>query len=177
MLTNEKINEIKQIIRDNNLTKKSLWQIAEENNITIKIWDLDNIKDKISLSWAIIKDWENNYTIYVNENDIEFRQRFTIAHELWHYFLHKEELDNLSIISDKKESQYLYRDSDFDCVPDEIKWMEEEANEFAWNLLMPEEKFLELYKEYTIPQLSQIFSVSERAISTRFYYLSKRDEK
>lgn len=178
MLSLERINEIKKIIKDNNLINKSLMQIAEENNIIIKNWKLDNLTDdNVSLSGAIFKAEENKYAIFINENDSEYRQRFTIAHELWHFFLHKDILDKVDTIIDRKESQYLYRNTDFEEINEETRWMEEEANEFAWNLLMPEEKFLELYKKYTIPQLSQIFSVSERAISTRFYYLSKRYDK
>ena len=168
MLETDKKLEIKA--KAEKLLNKSLSQIAKENNIKVLNWDLSGIWDT-PLSWAIVKNNEWWYNLYINISESEKRRRFTFAHELWHFFLHKDILDTQNLIYDEV-NEYLYRGTEYDCVPPERRKMEEEANEFAWCLLMPEEKFLELYKEFTIPQLSNIFNVSEKAISVRAYNLT-----
>lgn len=172
MLTNEKINEIKQIIRDNNLLNKSLNQIARENGIKVIFADLSLVSDK-NISWAIWKiDWE--YRIYISSKDNINRQRFTFAHEFWHFFLwHLDDKDNY-ILEDKWD--YLFR-SIYDWMTEEQRKNEEEANEFAWNLLMPENKILEaidiVWINLTI--LSEYFKVSKWAMKYRLYKLNILD--
>jgi len=170
-LTKERILEIKRITE--NLVSKSLSQIAKEKNISVIYWDLSNVS--WWLSWAITKGWDWSYSIYINSLEPEKRQRFTLAHELWHFYLHKDKLDSDEVIADKKWQSYLYRLEEYNNLNDEQIQMEMEANEFAWSLLMPEEKFLELKWKFTIPQLSQIFNVSETAIWVRLYNLTERE--
>ncbi len=105
--------------------------------------------------------------IRYNENEKnEKRSRFTIAHELGHFVLHK----NIPLIIDKgKNDRILFRDSfptsgEFD--------REREANAFAASLLMP--KFLIDTEIKKVPKdadivsyLSDKFNVSEQAMSFR----------
>lgn len=94
-------------------------------------------------------DFEEN-AIYVNGGEHYFRQRFTIAHELGHYVMHKD-----FIKSD--DYNILYR-SDIFNIPDDPR--EKEANVFARNLLVPP-KELALYKnDATLDELSILFNVS-----------------
>lgn len=70
-------------------------------------------------------DFENYKTgklIVVNLSDIPKRRRFTIAHELAHYILHKQESATL----------YAHRDAG------QHGGIETEADTFASNILMPE---------------------------------------
>ena len=58
-------------------------------------------------------------------------KRFTVAHELGHYFLHKDRLDNLVLLREHKK----------DIEPAEKKF-EDEADFFAACILMPEYDFI-----------------------------------
>lgn len=97
------------------------------------------------------KDYGTNRVIVVNSFDSAARQRFTIAHELGHYILHKGE-----------KELYAHRDVG------ENNLTEREANIFASNLLMPEslvKSFLNnLQEEYWgfISDTQKIFSLAEK---------------
>ncbi len=77
-----------------------------------------------------IKQEEGVYVIRVNSHDVRARQRFTIAHEVAHYLLHRH------LIGDGIIDNALYRSS----LPSKI---ESEANELAAQILMPPAHFLE----------------------------------
>ena len=103
-------------------------------------------------------DCEENI-IMVNRNEFALRQTFTVAHELGHKVLHEEWA---------KSDQYrvLLRDPSLrDNNP-----MEQEANFFAANLLMP--KFM-MDEYYQLPthELSQLFAVSVPAVKVRLQSL------
>ena len=63
-------------------------------------------------------------TIRVNRHDVKTRQRFTIAHEIAHFLLHRHLL-NTGITDD-----VLYRSNQSDTI-------EKEANNLASDILMP----------------------------------------
>lgn len=99
------------------------------------------------------------------------RQRFTIAHEIGHYILHKNEGP---LFVDKGET-VMYRDTN--STSGEYR-REREANAFAAALLMPkisvekkiEEKLTSMGEGYIgslIEELSNHFEVSEQAMSFR----------
>lgn len=132
--------------------------IAEENGI--KILERRNLTiNGEPVSGAIIKK-DNNITIYINEGDKKERKRFTLAHEIAHYYLH---LDKDKQIVDLKRS--TFRDV-----------TEDEADEFAGCLLMDENHVRERYSmarsiglnnEGIVSVLSKIFLVSNAAMYTR----------
>lgn len=76
------------------------------------------------ISGEIKKIAENQYSIRVNRHDPKKRQRFTVAHELAHFLLHREQIGN-GIQDDK-----LYRSTLSDR-------REHEANRLAACILMP----------------------------------------
>ena len=173
MLSQERINEIKE--KTKNILKE-FWRdlnfIAKKHNISLNEWDLDELNVKW-LSGFIQKESNWGYVIVVNKNDIKTRKRFTVAHELWHFFLHKDILEEKNLIIDEKWNSYLFREIDFSCVPEDIRIMEEEANEFAWNLLMPEEVVKIAWNETKdIKVLAEFFMVSVAAMSYRIYKLN-----
>lgn len=109
--------------------------------------------------------------IVVNENDNLGHQRFTIAHELWHY------IKRVGIIDDLASTGGFY--SAYDTDPKAQDGEEREANYFAASLLMPKERFKEAYHSlnkfsYSTPirELSDMFGVSEKAVETRIKELS-----
>jgi Zn-dependent peptidase ImmA (M78 family) len=110
-------------------------------------------------------------SIVINTNhETEGRRRFTIAHELGHFVLHKSQ--TVHILSDDLVSVIKYRNetSTLGVDVEEI-----EANRFAAELLMPEEliinyineKNLTMISEAVIEKMAGDFKVSIAALSIR----------
>jgi Zn-dependent peptidase ImmA (M78 family) len=104
--------------------------------------------------------------IAVNKLHHPNRQRFTIAHECGHLYLHADQGDRLWV--DKAYSTIFYRDSNSRSGD---KLAETQANQFAAGLLMPEV----LLKDHLTEELSDVdvfrlalrFQVSEQAMTLR----------
>lgn len=104
---------------------------------------------------------EKIINIYVNEYQSVNRQRFTIAHEIGHFILHKDFIE--------KQGQNIFYRKDFDNYSDPI---EEQANSFAANLLMPEKIINSLWESYrSIDVISNILRVSRQAVNIRLISL------
>jgi len=92
----------------------------------------------------------------VNSRHHLHRRRFSLAHELGHYFLHKDGKFEEPITIDSppsEENEFGSKD------PAEI-----EADLFAGELLVPLE-MLKLHVKKGIPELSRIFLVSDQVVS------------
>lgn len=117
------------------------------------------LADKVS--GVLVRDTSyksaSGFVIFVDEDEPAVRQRFTAAHELGHFVLHKES------IGDRNEDNYLLR-SDGMSNRQEV-----EANQFAANLLMPMELVQKAMEEgHTTPRaLADLFCVSKLAMSIR----------
>ena len=128
----------------------------------------EDLEDKVSGFLAVDDD---NATIVVNSNHHENRKRFTMAHELGHFVLHKGKMP-LFLDTNLK----FYRSAVHSEHSAEI---EMEANAFAAELLMPKlliEKIIETYDlditdEYDNYQLSKKLKVSEQALTIRLVKL------
>ena len=112
------------------------------------------------VSGKILKDalhgGTSGYSIVINSNEAPNRQRFTIAHEIGHYLLHRHK------IGDGLEDDALYRSglSSFDEV---------RANRLAADILMPLDLIEEAIKDgaKSVQELSELFRVSPQAMSVR----------
>lgn len=129
--------------------------LCEELGIDVQDEDFSSIEGRVDkeISGAIWKRG-NKYTILVNENEPWDRARFTIAHELGHYFLH--------VKNDPREIIASFRR---DTSPRET-----EANKFAAELLMPRRMVEEEYNSMVIPvsdTLAKKFRVSKSAMRVR----------
>lgn len=103
----------------------------------------------------------NKKAIYIARDDGYLRKRFSIAHEIGHYVLHKEACEDGRHIS--------YRD-EISSLGFDIK--EIEANFFAANLLMPYKKVMELVKnKYTLEEMANFFNVSNVSMGYRLKFL------
>lgn len=119
---------------------------------------------------------ESMGTIGINPKDNYTRQRFSIAHELGHYLLHKK--DNELFVD--KDFIVKYRHTNRNYSVSE-KRQEQEANAFAAALLMPakfiedemeNEELSELSETELIEVLANKFKVSAVAMSYRFANLN-----
>ncbi len=142
-------------------------------NIESEIQDLkfayvDFTDDMSNVSGVIFFEKDaQRFTIIINKNDSKTRQHFTLAHELGHYFLHQDKLKIESAIIDRGDSldstKMLFRLSD-----QESSQIEKEANNFAAELIMPENLVREVWgKVKDIEETAEIFDVSPLAMSIR----------
>ena len=100
----------------------NLDELAKLEGIEVIYSKYKEYKDEFS---GLIKRDNGKYKIVINGDHSANRQRFTLAHEIAHYFLHKDEIDKATIVDDG-----LYRSG----VPNSI---EIAANSFASQILMP----------------------------------------
>ena len=113
---------------------------------------------------GLIHKLNGKYEIKVNRNESRERQRFTLAHEISHYLLHREIIDALP---DGIRDNVLYRSG-------ASQQAEYEANRLAAELVMPKssiEKRLQdsdgIISEELIELLAREFQVSKAAMEIR----------
>ncbi len=128
-----------------------VYEIARIFNITIRRQALE---DEVS-GMLVVKD--KRAIIGVNENHPETRQRFTIAHELAHYFLH---LQDEGVFIDATPAFFRDPDSHTGLIRQEI-----DANTFAAELLMPAD---EVYKQLSKEPLAAFDDLGVRRLATHF---------
>lgn len=95
------------------------------------------------------------WTIRVNKNHNERRQRFTVAHELGHYMMHRNKAEAFT-------DEIFFRTESKEGI-------EYRANEFASKLLMPEDRVRKAIAEgvRNLGQLAERFYVSSPAMKVR----------
>lgn len=151
--TNDKLEELtSNILLDNDMYKipVDVISIAKSNDIKVFEASLDK---KISGAIRYNKATDK-FEILINKNDAKVRQRFTIAHEIGHFFLHKEMLKD-----DEIHVDILYR------MTNE---QEKEVDYFAGALLMNKTLLEKAYKDgNSITQLAELFDVSVSAMTVR----------
>ncbi len=161
---NQNIEELTSSILLNNDMYKipvDVIKIANANDIKVYEGDLDK---KVSGAIRYNKT-ENKFDILINKNDAKVRQRFTVAHELGHYFLHQEFLKREEVHID-----IMYRTVEKNKNEIEIeaeKAREREVDYFAGALLMNKMLLEKIRNENTIDELAQIFDVSVSAMTVR----------
>ena len=96
--------------------------------------------------------FQRNNIIYLDERLSETEQRFVLAHELGHMFLHKK-------------ANAIFMDTRTQLNTDNF---ELEANLFAMELLLPD-SFLDEYRDFTIDQISRMTGYHKRLIELRIH--------
>lgn len=134
------------------------------NALNIKLEYSSTLHSSISGELERCKD--GSFVIRVNNSHSKNRQRFTIAHELGHYMLHRV------LIGNGVDDSKAYRsEAAGNFHNTNIKdWHETEANQFAAGLLMPKNQVIEAFtreEDKSIAHLAKLFSVSESAMSIR----------
>lgn len=141
--------------------------IAEKIGLKIFNYDLGE-----NISGALVID-NGQGIIGINPIESTVRQRFTVAHELGHYILHK---NDESLFVDK-DFKVLFRNQE--SSSGEIK-REQDANAFAAAILMPQKLLAEIIKnmsidltdESSIKDLAKMFDVSATAMTYRILNLN-----
>lgn len=135
-----------------------LGELAHELGVSIKIASMPT-----GVSGQIRQE-DGHYVIRVNRHEARERQRFTIAHELSHFLLHRSVIDSSP---DGITDNVLYRSG----APERIEF---EANRLAADIVMPlplvESKMKELggiITDSAIESLAASFQVSKAAMEIR----------
>ena len=130
-------------------------QVAQELGLKVKSATLD-----ANISGMILSE-DEGHLIKINRHDVKERQRFTLAHEIAHFLLHRD------FIGDGIEDDVLYRSRLSDSL-------EVEANRLAADMIMPwgkvqEElaKISDKKREIQNEELAEKFGVSVTAIKIR----------
>jgi Zn-dependent peptidase ImmA (M78 family) len=125
--------------------------VAEFFGINVQEVDLED-----ELSGILGKDEENDtWFMQVNINHHPNRQRYTIAHELGHFCLHRH-------LKQRFEDQIFFRGG-------EITREEGQANEFASTILIPEQELRGQIDSGVkkVEELARVFGVSTLALRIR----------
>ncbi len=139
----------------------SVEKIAKKLNLEIRVEQLEG-----DISGCIIRQGDRGI-VGVNTFHHENRQRFTVAHEIGHFLLHKGN----QILVDRKFLVNM-RDAEASAAanPEEV-----EANFFAAELLMPERflsidikgKHLDIEDDQSLRDLAERYQVSTQALTYR----------
>lgn len=127
-------------------------EVAEQNGVNVVFSDLGKFSEKVSG----LLDF-NARRIYVNMADPSYRQRFTIAHELGHWMLHRPAFE-----ANPDAYPVLPR---FEKV-EESNAFEQEANAFASELLVPQHLFTAV-RGAPVSVLAKVFDVSRTMMEYR----------
>lgn len=113
---------------------------------------------------GILEKRRNGWSIFINQWHHPKRQRFTLAHELGHYFLHgntnNKFIDNTLFLR----------------INETTDQMETDADMFAGELLMPKKQFIDQVNlgNNKISSLAEYFNVSMMAVKVRASILGFR---
>lgn len=101
-----------------------------------------------------------DYAIYVDEDDNRRRQRFTIAHEIAHFLLHRDRFEREIVDNERYRSRLSNAE-------------ETRANGLAADILVPVPtiRYLQSIGYETAAELARQLDVSELAMSIRLSYL------
>jgi hypothetical protein len=128
-------------------------------DLGLTVWSMElppNISGKIFRD--SLNGGKSGFSIIVNAGDVLYRQRFTIAHEIAHFILHRQQLEKGGSVEDDA----MYRSG--------LSTREEvEANRFAAQILMPMALIQKLIAQGVkdVPSLAERFQVSQPAMKIR----------
>ncbi len=135
----------------------------------------------IALSWHPMHDDiagtlahdREGWCITVNAAHEESRQRFTIAHEIGHFVLHRNRLGRGT-----NDSRRYAVTAEAPYYNDRIDTAAEtEANRFATALLMPEDRVVDVCRIFRCNEpepVARLFQVSPHAMTVRMAHLRQR---
>lgn len=134
---------VKQIIEQaKNLkeTKQRIDIIDIANSLGIDVYQTTDVHYPSLIAYD---NQEQKYEIYVNANEPRTRQRFSIAHEIAHFILHKDKIKTFGAVGRQNVCSLSGKE-------------EREADNLASELLMPTDCVNEFLKQNNIADNSKI---------------------
>ncbi|MCK2045617.1 MULTISPECIES: ImmA/IrrE family metallo-endopeptidase [Chromohalobacter] len=147
-------------------TPSEVLKIAEEKGVETKPLDVHSLAKALSLRVeykvlqddvsGMLKSIGDSWVVIVNSLHHKNRQRFTIAHEIAHFLLHRNCAEE-------------FVDKAFFRSDDGVGGLEAQANQFAAKLLMPREEFVNYVKQKSdsLKDVAEEFGVSTAAVKVR----------
>lgn len=150
------VSKAKQILNENSFVEPpvDVYEIARNNGITIKE---ERFPDDLKDVSGFINIQSSQPVMYVNTSDSPNRKKFTVAHELAHWVLHQDEIK-----TDPEKAVLLRMAIGANTDP-----LEQEANAFAAELLVPMDYFQTIEDDKSISELAELFQVSTEVIGYR----------
>ncbi|MFO0806450.1 MAG: ImmA/IrrE family metallo-endopeptidase [Gemmataceae bacterium] len=152
---------VKQLLRECEVAEAPVDVNAITKHLNIRVKPTSFDRDDIS---GFLHRSGDEAVIGVNREHARTRRRFTIAHEIGHFILHKAGIDEVHVDSIKLRSSRSSEGTDREEI---------EANAFAAELLMPTAFLLkdadrvDLEDEKAVEELSRSYGVSTQAMSFR----------
>lgn len=160
--------EIDELIKEIENIKKTSGRINTieiANMLGIKVYKTTDITQSSFI--AFDKD-ENCYSIYINSKEVGTRQRFSIAHEIAHFLLHKERIISFGIVGRQcDESLTLTEEKNADTLAARILMPENCVWEYMNNLKISDNDKLNLRiikdfaKEFEVSLIAGILRLRE----------------
>ncbi len=125
-----------QYVEPPNLVPVPIEDIVELD-LKIQIIPIRGLQDRIDVDGFLTNDLKAiciDYDVYMDERRSP-RLRFTLAHEVGHFVLHKEQIQQCKFST--PEDWIHFRE---DFQEDDLDWFEFQAYEFAGRLLVPKEE-------------------------------------
>lgn len=145
-LTQDKIREEAEQFRKDHIFTTDLPVDIEhvvEAALGIRIIPIKNLQKQCDMEGFISKDFSSIYVdefLYTDDRYYK-RVRFTIAHEIGHYVLHRSTIDNQKFSNE--EEWITFR---IGINEETLGWIETQASEFAGRLLVPVESLVEEFR-------------------------------
>lgn len=120
-----------------------------ELDLKLDVIPFDDLAAKYRVEAALTQDFSGMYVdaesyVFWERGPIwkQNRLRFTVAHEIGHYVLHREQTAKIKFVSFEQFAAYFKADDGPRYI------LEQEANEFAGRLLVPVERLRDHYDRF-----------------------------
>ena len=154
---------------------KSFIDALEKNNIEVSmVHDLGKIYPDLVAFIEFSKNIDKKKsTIYIDKDIDNYDLFFYLAHEVGHHMMHYN--------SGREIPQFRSREKNYSTEYKQLPEEEQEADVFAYNLLMPDDDFRRIYgivnrahegdKDKIITDLTEYFFVGKEFVLKRIEYL------
>lgn len=144
-LSNNQIREYAEEFRSKYVHNEDIpvnIEFIVESALGILIIPFDDLRTEFDIDGLGSRDFKCIYVDKKQYSDDRYysRIKFTIAHELGHFMLHREYIESLKIKSDEEWIAFRLKMDE-----DEVERFERQANEFAGRLLVPIEQLVKIF--------------------------------
>lgn len=148
-ISNEDIeNRVNEVLKNNNITREDIYNTTSLEKI-VAAEHLTLLYEDCAGRWLGEYEYQNAQIKIAHKNDPAHRDRFTLAHELGHHFLHRYRMEQYKFnLPDNNASINIIGSANTD-----IRRFEFQANTFASYLLMPAEYVSEV-SQRILPQMT-----------------------
>ena len=143
-------------------TKGRIDIVELANTLGIKVYSTKDIKQP---SFIAFDPQTQSYEIYFNSKDAGTRQRFSIAHEIAHYILHRDKIVSFGVVGrNHNNSLSISEEKEADCLAGALLMPANSVSDFIHNKGITLNDKIELE---TVKDMAKEFEVSLIAAALR----------